>query len=133
MVPTKAVIRGPEGVVLEIEHRDHRRVEDLVLPRRSTIKTPASGGDLRVDWRSVEVGVDLPEGAWRARCGEGIAVEHASCQSTGSLPLLEEVAFPEPEPAEGAEEGGTGEDGGIGEEGGTGEPGGDLSEELGLD
>ena len=123
LVVTRAEVRGPEGVVLVVEHRDHARHGGLLLPRRSVIRTPASGGDLRIAWRSVELGVDLPESAWRTRCPDGFAVEEARCVSASAMPRLEEVAArpppeepgdePEVEPGEGA--------------------GGDLAEELGLD
>jgi hypothetical protein len=119
-VATKAVITGPQGVVLDIELRNHEPVQGLLLPRRLAIRAPVSRGDLRVEVRSVELDVDLPESAFRARCPEGFSVEPATCESASSPPVLEETSaptppLPEPEPRPDA-----------------GAPGGDLNEELGL-
>lgn len=121
LVPTHAVIRDTDGTMLEMELAQHEAAGDLLVPRRMVIRMPRSEADLRVEWRHIEVGVDLPDRAWRATCPTGFAVEPAACESSTPLTVLEEPAPPTVEP--------TADDAPPDEE-----PGGDidLTEELGL-
>lgn len=123
LVTTEATVTGPEGPVMEIELGQYEPSGDRLVPRQIRLAMPLSEADLRVEWRELEVGVELPESAWRAACPAGTPVEQATCRSRSELPDLlppggrrseepEEAPAEEPEEAPGEEP--------------------DLSEELGF-
>jgi hypothetical protein len=121
LVPVHAVIRDRDGVVLEMDLAGHAPAGDLIVAWRMVIRMPRSEAELRVEWRHIEVGVELPERAWRTTCPAGFTVEPATCSPSTPLSVLEEPAPPPVEPAPDA--------GPPDAEPGAGS---DLTEELGL-
>lgn len=101
LVATRATIRGPEGVVLEVVLDEHERRGEHLVPSFLGLRMPQSEAHLRVEWREIEVGVTLPDDAWRTVCPAGFTDEVAGCQPRSEFPELEPPGGPEAsEPAE---------------------------------
>jgi len=129
LVATQATVTGPEGdvLILELSGYEPAGPNNVLVPRRLSLQMPLSEADLRVEWREIEMGVNLPDNAWQATCPDGYTVEVPTCQPRASLPAFEPPGGvqPAPPPAEEHEEPESGS-----EEPPTGDQ--DLSEELGL-
>lgn len=75
-----AEMKGKDGAVeWRLENEDFSATGALRFPGRTTIVQPARKADARIRFRSREVNVDVPEGAFRLEPPAGLTVETVSC------------------------------------------------------
>ena len=74
--------RGPDGKVMwRVEHEEFELVDGQRLPRKTTITQPTRDADTRIRFRSRELNVPVPPGAFHLAPPPGLAVEGVGCPS----------------------------------------------------
>lgn len=78
----RSVVRDDRGVLFSISNSHFGLVEGFAIPHEIRVKMPRKDADLllRYDNGGVELGVDLPQGAWHQSVPSGMQVERVTCE-----------------------------------------------------